>query len=122
MRYSIEPRNRIYVKGYGFMSFAKNIGKNLSNKYSQSINDTAKKCGMDAIKTASQQAIQKIAEVTGDLVVNKIANKITSISKKSTKELPTIDEDAELPTRKKRYISPEERQQITDELRLAPKN
>ena len=38
MRYSIEPRDRIYVKGYGFLSFAKNIGKNISksmrNKYS----------------------------------------------------------------------------------------
>ena len=33
MRYSIEPRDRIYVKGYGFLSFAKNMGKNLSNKY-----------------------------------------------------------------------------------------
>ena len=32
MRYSIEPRDRIYVKGYGFLSFAKNIGKNLSNE------------------------------------------------------------------------------------------
>ena len=32
MRYSIEPRGTIYVKIYGFMSFAKNIGKNLSNK------------------------------------------------------------------------------------------
>ena len=31
MRYSIEPRDRIYVKGYGFLSFAKNMGKNLSN-------------------------------------------------------------------------------------------
>ena len=27
MRYSIEPRDRIYVKGYGFLSFAKNMGK-----------------------------------------------------------------------------------------------
>ena len=35
MRYSIEPRDRIYVKGFGFLSFAKNIGKNLSNKYGQ---------------------------------------------------------------------------------------
>ena len=35
MRYSIEPRDRIYVKGYGFLSFAKNMGKNLSNKYGQ---------------------------------------------------------------------------------------
>ena len=35
MRYSIEPRDRRYVNGYGFLSFAKNIGKNISNKYSQ---------------------------------------------------------------------------------------
>ena len=60
MRYSIEPRDRIYVKGYGFLSFAKNIGKNLSNKYSPKIIDTAKKSTTDAIKTASQQAIQKL--------------------------------------------------------------
>ena len=33
MRYSIEPKDGIYVKGYKFLSFAKNIGKNLSNKY-----------------------------------------------------------------------------------------
>ena len=42
--------------------------------------------------------------------------------KKSTKKLPTIDEDAELTTHKKRYTSPEERQQIIDELGLIPKN
>ena len=32
MRYSIEPRDRIYVKEYGFFSFAKNMGKSLSRK------------------------------------------------------------------------------------------
>ena len=32
MRYLIEPRDRIYVKGYGLLSFAKNMVKNLSNK------------------------------------------------------------------------------------------
>ena len=122
MRYSIEPRGRIYVKGYGFLSFAKNMGKNLSNKYSQKIIDAAKKSATDAIKTASQRPTQKAAEATGDLVGNKIADKITSISKKPVKELPTIDEDAELTTHKKRYISPKERQQIIDELRLVPKN
>ena len=37
MRYSIELRDRIYVKGYGFLSFAKNIGKNLSNKYGRKL-------------------------------------------------------------------------------------
>ena len=44
------------------------------------------------------------------------------MSKKSTKKLPTIDEDVELTTHQKRYISPEKRQQIIDELRLVSKN
>ena len=35
MRYSIEPRDIIYVKRYGFLSFTKNMGKSLSNKYGQ---------------------------------------------------------------------------------------
>ena len=35
MRYSIEPRDRIYVKEYRFLSFEINIGKNSSNKYGQ---------------------------------------------------------------------------------------
>ena len=35
MRYSIEPKNRTYVKRYGFSSFAKNMGSYLSNKYNQ---------------------------------------------------------------------------------------
>ena len=83
MRYSIEPRDRIYVKGYGFLSFAKNIGKNLSNKYGQKIIDTAKKSTTDAIKTASKRAIQKTEEATGDAIGNKIADKVTSISKKT---------------------------------------
>ena len=124
MRYSTEPRDRIYVKGYGFLSFAKNIGKNLSNKYGQKIFDTAKKSTTDAIKTASKRAIQKTAEATGDLICNKIADKITRISKKSNKELPNNDkkEDVEITAHKKRCISPEGRQWIIDELRLVPKN
>ena len=77
MRYSIEPRDRRYVKGHGFLSFAKNIGKhatkvtkNISNKYSQELVDTAIKSRAtkfvtDAIKTASKRAIQKTAEATG---------------------------------------------------------
>ena len=82
MRYSIEPRDIIYVKGYGFLSFAKNKGKSLSNKYGQKLLDRAKKSTTDAIKTAPKKAIQKTAEATGDLTGNKIADKITSVSKK----------------------------------------
>ena len=126
MRYSIEPKDRIYVKGYGFLSFAKNMGrhankvaKSLSNKYSQKLLDSAKKSTTDAIKTASKRAIQKAAEATGDLIGNKIDDKITSVSK-------TSDANSEMEAGranpqgvpKKRYISPEERQETIDELRL----
>ena len=78
MRYSLEPWDRIYVKGYGFMSFA----RSMSNKYGKKLVDTAKKYAIYAIRTGSKWAIQKTAEATGDLIGNKIADKITSFSKK----------------------------------------
>ena len=83
MRYSIETRDRIYVKGYRLLSFAKNMGKSWSNKYGQKLLDGAKKSTTDAIKTASKRAIKKTAEGTGDLIGNKIADKITRASKKN---------------------------------------
>ena len=88
MTYSIESRDRIYVKGYGFLAFAKNFGthatkvaKNMRNKCSQKRLDSAKKSTTDVIKTASKRTIQKTAEATGGLIGNKIADKIKSISK-----------------------------------------
>ena len=116
MRYSTEHRERRYVKGYGFLSFAKNIGRNLSNKYGQKLVDSAKKYATDALKTASKRAIQKTAEATGDLVGNKIADKITSISKTPASESQSNEVSNEIP--KERYISPQERQKIIHELRL----
>ena len=106
MRYSIEPGDRIYVKGYRFLSFAKNMRKSLSNKYGPKFLDNAKKSTTDAIKIASKRAIQKTAEATGDLIGNKIADKITSISKKPATELHNNDEtkkeeDVEITTHKK---------------------
>ena len=68
------------------MSIAKNIGTNLSNKYSQNLLDSAKKSTSDEIKIASKRAIQKTAEATGDLTGNKTADKMRSVSK-SPKEL-----------------------------------
>ena len=71
------------MKGYGFLLFAKNMGKSLSNKYGQKLLDSAKKSTTDAIKTASKRAIQKTAEATGDLIGNKIADKITCFKRKN---------------------------------------
>ena len=109
MCHSIEPGERRHGKGYCFLSFDRNIGthttkgaKNISNKSGQKLADTAKKPATDAIKTASKRAIQKTAEAIGNLVSNKIADNITSTSKKS-KELLENGANNEIP--KERYIS-----------------
>ena len=64
MRYSIEPKDRIYVKGYESLSFAKHMCTRLSNKNGQKLLDSAKEPTTDAIKTASKTAIKKTAEAT----------------------------------------------------------
>ena len=98
----------------------------MSNKYRQKPLDSAKTFTTDAIKTVWKRAIQKTTEANDDLIGHKIAYKITSISKSPmelhlqniSKELhsKTDENDVEIP--KERYISPEKRQQIIDELRL----
>ena len=64
MRYSIEPRERKYVK---------------------TLMDTTIKTGKDAVKTASKRIAQKTAEATRDLYGNKIADKINSVNKPKNK-------------------------------------
>ena len=43
MHHAIEPRDKRYIKGCEFLSFAKNIGKNICNNYSQKLLDIAKR-------------------------------------------------------------------------------
>ena len=97
MRYSTEPRFRKYVKGYGFLSFARKFG----DKYGKKLMDTATKIGIDAAKTASKRVVQNTAEATGDFIRNKIGDKITSIGKSKDKEKTKETEEI--------YISPEKR-------------
>ena len=106
MRYSTEPKYRKYVKGYGFLSFARKLG----NKNGKKLMDTATKSGMDAAKTASKRVVQKTAEATGDLIRNKIADEITSLGKTKSKEKK--EERQEI------YMPPEKRPEIIDDLRL----
>ena len=96
---------------------ATKIAKNLNNKYGQKLVDAAKKSAADALKIAGKRAIQKTAEASGDLVGNFIADKITSISKKKTESEPHSNVVSN-EILKERYISPQERQKIIDELRL----
>ena len=104
MRYSIDPRKRIYVKGYGFMSFARNF----SDKYSKSLIDKGIDVSKTFTETAGKRILKQSAEATGDLIGDKIADKITA---KPIKNDVTNDNE--------RYISPEERQEIINKLRLA---
>ena len=100
MRHSLEPEYRTYVKGYGFLSFARNFGDkcgkklmntaikagtNFNNKYGKKLTDTAIKTGKDFATIAGKKIVHKRAEATGDLVSNKIAGKITSMGR--SKEL-----------------------------------
>ena len=133
MRYSIEPSERRYVKGYGFMSFARNFGNkygkklmntakktgtNFNSKYSKKLRDTAIKTGKDFATSAGKKIVHKSAETNGDLIGNKIADKITSASKKTHNEEIQSDEVINrIP--KERYISPKETQKIINEVKLA---
>ena len=65
MRYSVQPRYQIFVNGYGFYSFAKNMGKNIgknistsfSGKYSWKPLDNTKQSVADAFKTSRKRII-----------------------------------------------------------------
>ena len=52
-----------------------NIAKNFLTMLKQS--------ATDSLNTSSKRVIQKTAEATGDLTINKIADKITKVSKNS---------------------------------------
>ena len=105
MRYSTEPRFRKYVKGYGFLSFARKFG----DKYGKKLMDTATKTGIDAAKTASKRVVQKTAEATVDLIRNNLTDKITSIGKSKNDDKTKKIEEI--------YIPPEKRQQRIDDLK-----
>ena len=94
MRYSLEPPYRRYVQGPGFMSFARNIGnkygkkifdksldvcKSVKKKYGKKILDNSLSACKDFAKIAGKKVQTKSAEATGDLIGNKIADRITKV-------------------------------------------
>ena len=67
MGYSSQPKFQKYIKGYGFLSFARKFG----DKYGEKLMDTARKTGIDALKSASKKVVQNTAEASGDLIGQK---------------------------------------------------
>ena len=72
------------------------MGKDFNNIYQKKLLDSAKKFATDAIKAASKRAIQKTAEAPGDLIDNKIADEVTSVSKKAAKELQNNEKELDV--------------------------
>ena len=126
MRYSLEPHYRRYVQGQGFMSFARNIGnkygksmissknvrkifdKSLDVAKSKKILDNSLSAGKDFVKIAGKKVLTKSAEATGDLIGNKIADRISkSARNKEQKENDRIMEETQ-----EIIIPPEKREQI----------
>ena len=131
MRCSVELTYRRYVKKYGFLSFARTFG----DKYGKKLMNTTTKTGINAVKkfgdkygknnrynkkegtnfatTAGKRIVQKSAEATGDLIGNKITDKITSLGKSKNKEKENETNEVE-----EIIIHPEKRQRIINDLRL----
>ena len=72
--------------------------------------DAATKTGIDAAKIASKRVVQKTPDVTGELIENKRADKITLVGKRKSKE-----KENETNKRQEIYIPAEETQQIIDD-------
>ena len=100
MGYSTQPRFRRYIKGYGFLWFARKF----VDKYGKKLMDTATKTWIDAAKTASKRVVQKTAKATGDLIANKIADTITSLGKTKSKEKEEERQEIYIPPEKKQHI------------------
>ena len=95
-RYSIELRRRKYVKGYGFLSFAR--------KYKKQILDT----GLDSLKTASRKVVHK----GGEFIGNKIADAVTK-----SKDDKIMKPDENLRNVEETIIPLEKRDEILNKLR-----
>ena len=129
MRYSLEPSYRKYVQGQGFISFAKNVGnkygrkifdksidviKKYGKKYGNKLLDNSISAGKDFAKIAGKKVLTKSAEATGDLIGNKIADRITKVSRnKAQKEYDRIMQETQ-----ELIIPPEKTEQIIKDLKL----
>ena len=125
MRYSLEPNYRKYIQGQGFMSFAKNIrnkyGRKIfnksidaSNKYGRKILDKSMDASKDFAKIAGKKVLHKSAELTGEMIGNKVADRIT----KSSRNKAQNEDDRIMEETQEILIPPAKREQIIRDLKL----
>ena len=90
------------------------IGKSMKKKYGKKILDNGLSAGKDFAKIAGKKVLTKTAEATGDLIGNKIADKIT----KSTRNKAQKEDDRIMEETQEITIPPEKREQIIKDLKL----
>ena len=118
MRHATEPRGRKYVEGYGFLSFARNLASSAgAREAARRARATLVKQGKEAAVKAGKRDLSKTAEATGDLVGQKIADKITWKTK-TTKQQDrpvALAQSVVQSVTQSREFSPEQRQKILRE-------
>ena len=139
MRYSLNPHDRRCIQGQGFMSFARNIGNKYGRKifdkilpakalgsavdvgksikkYGKKILDNSLSAGKDFAKIAGKKILTKSAEATGDLIGDKIVDRITKSARNKEQE----EDDRIMEETQEIIIPPEKREQIIRDLKLFP--
>ena len=101
---------------YGKRIFDKSldVGKSMKKKYSKKILDSSLSAGKDFAKIAGKNILTKTAEATGDLIDNKIADRII----KSTRNKEQKEDDRIMEETQELIIPPEKREQIIKETKL----
>ena len=125
--YLVQPRDEIFVKGYKFLSFArnmdenvgKNISRNLSSKYSQEPLDHATQSVTDAFNRCFKKSDSKSKRSGWWFNWNKIADKITRVSKTLPKNNPETTKEEIF---RERFILSELKQKIINNLRIKEEN
>ena len=95
-------------------NIGKNISKNLNSKCWQKLPDHAKQSATDAFKTFPKRAVSETAEETIDLIGNKFADKNTKVLQFFLKNKSETNEEEIL---REKYVSPELRQKLIDDLK-----
>ena len=62
-QYSVQPRDRILVKGYGFLSFSRNIGKNAGKNISKNVSNKYSQKPLDLLKNLLQTHLKLLQRV-----------------------------------------------------------
>ena len=125
-QYVVQPREIKLAKGYKFVSFTKymgkiinkNINKNLSDKYSQKLVDYVKQPATDTVKISSKRVIKKEQKWLVIWLIITLLRKLQMFQEIYKKNPKTVTNEHYKKIPKERYMSPKERQQIIDELRI----